>query len=166
MNNRNKTSLGLGLLALLVTVSTAQAGSLADVFNSGGLAGLELAPIGPALANTVASTYPVASASSSVTYAFNPKTETFERQTGILGPIVGERAETIGKGQINISFSYSSVDLSTINGDDLGDLINTPSIGGRVVSFPVPGGVTLRDGRFTNFLPVLVHANIDVEADI
>ena len=36
-----------------------------------------MGPIGPALANTVASTYPVASASSSVTYAFNPKTETF-----------------------------------------------------------------------------------------
>jgi outer membrane putative beta-barrel porin/alpha-amylase len=156
----------LGLVALLVQGSTARAGSLADVFNSGGLAGLELGPIGPALANTVASTYPVASASSSVTYAFNPKTETFERQTGILGPIVGERAETIGKGQINISFSYSSVDLSTVNGDDLGNLVNQPSINGRVVSFPVPGGVTLKDGRFTNFLPVLVQANIDVEAEI
>src|SRR6266481_3795264 len=153
-------------LVLLLNVSTAGAGKLADVFSSGELSGLELAPLGPALANTVASTYPVASASSSVTYAFNPKTETFERQTGILGPIVGERAETIGKGQINISFSYSSVDLSTVNGDDLGNLVNQPSINGRVVSFPVPGGVTLKDGRFTNFLPVLVQANIDVEAEI
>src|SRR5262249_27633154 len=106
----------LSILALSLSVP-AYAGDLADLFSSGALAGLELGPIGPALANTVASTYPVASASSSVTYAFNPKTETFERQTGILGPIVGERAETIGKGQVNISFSYSWVDLSTINGD-------------------------------------------------
>ena len=125
-----------------------------------------MGPIGPALANTVASTYPVASASSSVTYAFNPKTETFERQTRVLGPIIGERAETIGKGQIDIGTSISFVDFSTINGDNLGSLINQPSIDGRVVSFPVPGGVTLKDGRFTNFLPVLVHANIDVQATI
>src|SRR5262249_35297138 len=156
----------IGGLAQLLQTTAARAGSLADVFSSGGLAGLELAPIGPALANTVASTYPVASASSSVTYTFNPQTETFQRQTGIPHPLIGERAETIGKGQINIGVSYSSIDFSTINGDELGDLVNQPSIGGRVVSFPVPGGVTLKDGRFTNFLPVLVHANIDVEAEI
>jgi len=152
-------------LAVLIA-SPARAGKLADLFSSGELSGLELGPIGPALANTVASTYPVASASSSVTYAFNPATETFERRTGVLGPIVGERAETIGKGQINIGVSYSSVDLSTVNGEDLGHLENRSSIAGRVVSFPVPGGVTLADGRFTNFLPVHVFANIDVEADI
>ncbi len=114
----------------------------------------------------MATTYPVASASASVAYVYNPALEAFERRTQVLGPIIGERAETIGKGQLNIAFSFSWVDLSTINGDDLGDLVNQPSIGGRVVSFPVPGGVTLADGRFSNFLPVLVHANIDVEADI
>lgn len=148
------------------TASGARAEKLADIFNSGELAGLEMGPIGPALANTVASSYPVASASSSVTYAFNPKTESFERQTRVLGPIIGERAETIGKGQLNIGASLSFIDFSTINGDNLGDLVNQASIGGRVVSFPVPGGVTLKDGRFTNFLPVLVHANINVQATI
>ena len=158
--------LAVGVATLALTASAARAGNLADIFNSGELAGLEMGPIGPALANTVASTYPVASASSSVTYAFNPKTETFERQTRVLGPIIGERAETIGKGQIDIGTSISFVDFSTINGDNLGDLVNQPSINGRVVSFPVPGGVTLKDGRFTNFLPVLVHANIDVQATI
>ena len=159
-------SLAAGVAAALMTASAARAGNLADIFNSGELAGLEMGPIGPALANTVASTYPVASASSSVTYAFNPKTETFERQTRVLGPIIGERAETIGKGQINVGTSISFVDFSTINGDNLGDLVNQPSINGRVVSFPVPGGVVLKDGRFTNFLPVEVQANIDVQATI
>ncbi len=168
--SRQSTWVRLGSLAVgvgaVLTASVASGGSLADIFNSGELAGLEMGPIGPALANTVASTYPVASASSSVTYAFNPKTETFERQTRVLGPIIGERAETIGKGQIDIGVSYSGVDFSTINGESLGNLVNQPSINGRVVSFPVPGGVVLKDGRFTNFLPVEVHANIDVQADI
>lgn len=163
---RRLRPLAVGVATVLLTVSAARAGKLADVFTGGELAGLEMGPIGPALANTVASTYPVASASSSVTYAFNPKTETFERQTRVLGPLIGERAETIGKGQIDVGVSVSFIDFSTINGDNLGDLVNQPSINGRVVSFPVPGGVTLKDGRFTNFLPVLVHANIDVQADI
>jgi hypothetical protein len=158
--------LAVGVATLALMASAARAGKLADVFTGGELAGLEMGPIGPALANTVASTYPVASASSSVTYAFNPKTETFERQTRVLGPIIGERAETIGKGQLDVGVSLSFIDFSTINGDNLGDLVNQPSINGRVVSFPVPGGVTLKDGRFTNFLPVLVHANIDVQATI
>lgn len=158
--------LAAGVAAVVLTASAAHAGKLSDVFTGGELAGLEMGPIGPALANTVASTYPVASASSSVTYAFNPKTETFERQTRVLGPIIGERAETIGKGQIDVGVSLSFIDFSTINGDNLGNLVNQASINGRVVSFPVPGGVTLKDGRFTNFLPVLVHANIDVQATI
>jgi Putative MetA-pathway of phenol degradation len=156
----------IGSAVLALTAPAARAGSLADIFTSGELAGLEMGPIGPALANTVASTYPVASASSSITYTFNPKTETFERRTLVLGPIIGERAETIGKGQLDFGVSLSFVDFSTINGDSLGDLVNQPSINGRVVSFPVPGGVTLKDGRFTNFLPVEVHANIDVQATI
>ncbi len=159
-------AMAVGSAALALSAPTARAGTLADLFTSGELAGLEMGPIGPALANTVASTYPVASASSSVTYVFNPSLEAFERRTTVLGPIVGERAETIGKGQLNFGFSFSWVDLSTVNGDDLGQLENQPAIAGRVVSFPVPGGVTLADGRFSNFLPVHVFANIDVEADI
>lgn len=152
-------------LALLSSARPVRAATLADVFRNQ-LAGLELEPLGPALASTVAATYPVASASSSVTYRFNPATETFERQTRVLGPVIGERAETIGSGQISIGISYSLVDLSTINGHDLGNLVNQPSIGGRVISFAVPGGVLLGDGRYANFLPVYVRANIAVEAEV
>ncbi len=38
------------------------------------------------------------------------------------GPILGERAETIGRGQLNIATSFSYVHLTTINGDDLDSL--------------------------------------------
>jgi outer membrane putative beta-barrel porin/alpha-amylase len=127
---------------------------------------LELAPIAPVLSSTVASTYPVASASSAVTYVFNPELDAPERQAGVPGPIIGERARTIGRGQFNIGLSYSYVDLTTINGDDLGALVNRPRVNGRVIIFPVKGGVTLRDGRFTNFLPVRVEADLGVQAHI
>ena len=85
-------------------------------------------PLGPALANSVASTYPVASASASVTYVYNPRLESFERQTGVLGPIIGERAQSLGEHQLDVGLSYSFVHLSSINGHDLDDLVNVAEI--------------------------------------
>ncbi|MEW6271519.1 MAG: transporter [Thermodesulfobacteriota bacterium] len=159
-----------GFAALLAVVSIdrapAAARSLTDVFRSGTLAGLELEPVGRALANSVASTYPVASASSSVTYTFNPATDTFDRQTGVLGPIIGERAETIGERRVDVALGYSYVRLTSIDGQDLGSLVNEPIIDGRFVFERVPEGVELRDGRRTNVLPVRVLADLDVEAQI
>src|SRR5262249_50188213 len=76
--------------------------SLADLLKEPQFNHLQLAPIAPALAATVASTYPVASASSGVVYVYNPALDTLERQTGVAGPIIGERAETIGKGVFNL----------------------------------------------------------------
>jgi hypothetical protein len=140
--------------------------SLADLLKEPQFNHLELAPIAPALAATVASTYPIASASSGVVYVYNPAVDAFERQTGVAGPIIGERAETIGKGQFNLAASYSYVHLTSINGDDLDSLLNRPQVNGRMIVFPVRGGVTLANGRFTNFLPVRVVADLDVQAHI
>jgi len=151
----------------LVSLDTsARAGSLSDLLESPLFRRLELAQIAPALATTVASSYPVASASSSVTYVYNPALETFERETRVAGPIIGERAETIDKGAFNFAASYSYVHLTTINGDDLDQLVNRVTVGGRLIVFPVKGGTKLKDGRFTNFLPVRVVADLDVEAHI
>src|SRR5207247_746178 len=51
--------------------------------------------------------------------------------------------------------------------DDLPDsLLNRPRVNGKRIVFPVPGGVTLADGRFANFLPVRVVADLDVQAHI
>ena len=112
-----------------VAARSATAGqSLSDIFQSPRFAHLGLAPLGPALASTVASTYPVASASSSVTFVYNRELDTVERRPGPLGPILGERAETIGKGRFDLALTYSFVDLTTINGELL-----------RLVGDPVPG---------------------------
>jgi len=162
---------GLALAILLAWAGSARARSLADVFRRPDLASLELAPLGPALADAVATTYPVASASSSITYAFNPATETFERQTRILGPILGERAETIGERQLDLALSYSYVRFSEINGEDLDNLENSIRPDHKLIAFPIvrngqPSFVKLRDGRLTTFLPVHVNLDLDVEAQI
>ncbi len=160
----------IGLIASGIVPKATLAGDLTDIF-SNELGGLELEPLGEALADTVAAFYPVASASSSVTYSFNPELQSYERQTRVLGPIFGERAESIGSGEMDVSITYSYVDLKQAFGADLDSLQNKKSIGGRVVSIP-NDGVQLGDpdeegnGRFTNFLPALVNASLDVEAHI
>src|SRR5262249_24571125 len=115
---------------------------------------------------TVASTYPIASASSGVTWVYDPTVDTMVRRAGVAGPIIGERAETIGKGRFNLSAPFSYVHLTSINGDDLHSLRNRPPVNGRTLIFPVRRGLTLADGRFTTFLPVHVVADLDVSAYI
>jgi hypothetical protein len=154
-----------GLLVLCLGARAAHA-DLAGLLEDPRFVRLGLAPLAPVLAGTVASTYPVASASASVIYVYNPQVDAMERRTRVAGPIIGERAETIGQGEFDLALSYSYVDLATIDGDDLGALVNRPTVGGRSVVFPVPDGVQLANGRFTNFLPVRVVADLDVRAHI
>ena len=157
-------------LALLVALASsppaARAGTLAGVLRDPLFRRLGLAPIAPALADTVASTYPIASASANVTYEYNPVLDILERRGDVNGPVIGERAETLGRRQFNLGISYSYVRLSSINGQDLSDLLNRTRVNGRTLTFRVPGGVTLADGRFTNVLPVRVQTDLDVEAHI
>src|SRR5215467_2772729 len=154
-----------GLVFIWLTPASAIAG-ITSVLEDPRFRPLGLAPIAPALANSVASTYPVASASSGVTYVYDPAVDTLVRQSGVAGPIFGERAETIGKGVFNLSAAFSYVHLTSINGDSLESLVNRPSVNGQTLTFPVPKGITLADGRFTTFLPVHVSADLDVNAYI
>src|SRR5207249_10015686 len=115
---------------------------------------------------------PVSSASASVSSPFDPATGTFGRRAGVPGPVIGERAETIGLHQVSVEMSYSYVSLTSVNGDDLDGLENKPRIGNSVVSlrYPptrrLPPGVTLAHGRLTSFLPVRVLLDLDVAAHI
>src|SRR5262249_36782073 len=124
---------------------------------------LGLAPIGPVLAATVAETYPVASASSSIVYRYDPTIDAPVLRPGLPGPIFGERAETVGQGRLDLTASYSFVRLATINGEPLDDLVNQRTVGSHFLFFPVSGGVILKDGRFTTVLPV--HATVDIGVD-
>src|SRR5262245_31432370 len=103
-------------VAGLLSGSLVYADGLSDLLRGRQFAHLGIAPIGPALASTVASTYPVASASASVIYEYNPALETLERRPGVGAPVLGERAESIGRRQLDVGISYSYVRLATIDG--------------------------------------------------
>jgi hypothetical protein len=158
-----KTTTAAFIVAVIPAVATA---GLSDTLRDPRFANLGLAPLARALADTVASTYPVASASSSVVYVYDPALDVVDRRAGTLGPILGERAATLGPGRFDVAVTYSYVSLDTIDGDSLDSLVNAPLVDGQLLFFPVPGGVRLRDGRVTTILPVRTTVDLDVTAHI
>src|SRR5262249_7060058 len=46
--------------------------------------------------------FPVTSTAPGYTYSYNPELGLFERSSGSLGPVFGERAETVGRGRFDL----------------------------------------------------------------
>ncbi len=68
------------------------------------------------------SALPLPSPASGFTYEFDPSTGTFTRSTSSFGPILAERAETIGKGKWALGASVQHFSFDEIEGQDLGSL--------------------------------------------
>jgi hypothetical protein len=66
--------------------------------------------------------FPVGSTVAAFTFQFDPELNVFTRSTEGLGPLLSERAQTLGKGKVNVSFAYSHVDFDVFEGEDLDDL--------------------------------------------
>jgi hypothetical protein len=80
------------------------------------------APINEAVGTEV-SQLPIASPSSGITFAYNPSLKTFAPSTDeTLGPIIGERADTIGRNRIYFAFSFQYFDFNSIDGKNTADL--------------------------------------------
>ena len=63
---------------------------------------------------------PLPSPASGFTYHFDPSLGVFERTTQSFGPILGERAETIGAGRVSFGFTFQRFTFDTVEGIDLG----------------------------------------------
>ncbi len=69
---------------------------------------------------------PIASPSSGITFVYDPSLKTFAPSTEeSLGPILGERASTIGKHKIYVAFSFQYFNFNSIDGHDTGKLSST-----------------------------------------
>ena len=66
---------------------------------------------------------PIPSAVGLVSYRFNEATGTYERVEGSLGSILAERGSTTGKGNFNLSLTYTFADYQTISGQDSVELV-------------------------------------------
>jgi Putative MetA-pathway of phenol degradation len=80
------------------------------------------APINEAV-GIQASQLPLASPSSGITFVYDPALKTFAPSTDeSLGPILGDRATTIGKHKLFLGFSYQYFNFGTIDGQNMGNI--------------------------------------------
>jgi hypothetical protein len=79
---------------------------------------------------------PLPSPASGFTYQFDPSTGTFVRSTRSFGPILSDRAETIGKGRLAFGFSHQFFSFDHLDGVSLSAI---PAVF-RHDSFEIGGG--------------------------
>jgi len=63
--------------------------------------------------------FPFSSSVGGFTFAFDPSLGTFLRTTETLGPLFAERAPTLGRGRLNVHFSYTFFTYDTFEGKSL-----------------------------------------------
>jgi hypothetical protein len=78
---------------------------------------------------------PLASPSSGVVLTYDPSLKTFVASTDSLGPILGERGETVGRRRLFVGFSYQFFNFDKIDGVNLRN---------------IPAVLTHTDDRFDN----------------
>jgi hypothetical protein len=62
---------------------------------------------------------PLASPSSGITFSWDPAAKVFSPSTDSFGPVLGERAETIGRHRLFLGFSYQYFKFDALDGLDL-----------------------------------------------
>src|SRR4030095_13199222 len=85
-------------------------------FNSGFES--EFSQFGTGLTSQIVS-LPLPPPASGFTYQFDPALGVFQRTTSTFGPILSERAETIGTGRVSVGFSVQGLAFDSIEGVDL-----------------------------------------------
>jgi len=113
---------GAVLALLYVASAEAATNTFADAF------GPRLRRLGDALARSIARSFPVIAASPGVTFTFDFDAGAFVRSSELLGQLFLERAETVGRGKLNVSLDYQRVKIDTIDGKDIEDLHDTTPI--------------------------------------
>lgn len=96
------------------------------------------------------SSLPLGSSSGGFTYEYDPNLGTFRRSTDTFGPAFAERAQTLGRGRINLGMSYQRSRYSHLDGRAL-------ETGGIKLILP-PG--TLTNPAFGNVIEAELHLRL------
>jgi hypothetical protein len=122
------------------------------------------------LASQLASV-PLPSPASGFTYELDPALGVFKRSTQSFGPILGERAETIGKHKVSLGFNYQYFTFDTIEGVDLHSVPavfthDNAAPGGRADVVTTSNDLDLKVGQFTAFLSYGLADGVDISAAV
>lgn len=129
------------------------------------------AQFGTALTSQLAST-PLPSPASGFTFEFDPELGVFERSTQSFGPILGDRAETIGAGRFSFGFTLQRFSFDTIEGLDID---RVPAVfthdsaelrGGREDVVTTVNSIGTRVNQFTTFITYGLNDRLDLSLAI
>jgi len=113
-------------------------------------------------------TVPLPSPASGFTYEFNPSLGVFQRSTQSFGPILAERADTIGAHRVSFGFAYQRFSFDSVEGLDLHDV---PAVfqhdsaylrGGREDVVVTTNSIEANVNQGTTFLTLGVTDRFDV----
>jgi hypothetical protein len=115
---------------------------------------------------------PLPSPASGFTYEFDSDLGVFQRSSQSFGPILAERAETIGGGRFSFGFTFQNFSFDTIEGLDLD---NVPSVfehdgaelgGGRIDVVTTNNSIQARVNQFTTFVSYGITDSFDLSLAI
>ena len=111
---------------------------------------------------------PLPSPASGFTYQLDPSTGVFQRSTRSFGPILAERADTIGAGHTSIGFAFQRSTFDSIEDLDL-DAVpavfthdNAALLGGRQDVVTTVNSIKANVSQYTTFFTVGVTNRLDV----
>jgi outer membrane putative beta-barrel porin/alpha-amylase len=115
-------------------------------------------------------TVPLPSPASGFTYEFDPATGVFRRTTGSFGPILAERADTIGAGRFSFGAAFQRFRFQTVEGLDLSKVPavfthdSAELLGGRQDVVTTINSIDALVSQFTTYVTVGVTDRFDVSA--
>jgi hypothetical protein len=111
---------------------------------------------------------PLPSPASGFTFHFDPTLGVFQRTTQSFGPILAERADTIGAGRLSFGTAFQRFTFDTIEGLDLQRIPvvfthdNAQLLGGREDVVTTTNAIDVTVSQFTAFLTLGVTDRLDV----
>ncbi len=117
-------------------------------------------------------TVPLPSPASGFTYEFDPSLGVFQRTTQSFGPILAERADTIGARRVSLGFASQRFTFDTVEDLDLRQVPavfthdNAHLLGGRQDVVTTVNSIEATVSQFTGFVTVGVNDRLDVSVAV
>jgi hypothetical protein len=115
-------------------------------------------------------TVPLPTPASGFTYELDPETGVFKRSTESFGPILAERAETIGAGRVSFGFAFQRFSFQSVEGLDLNRVPavfthdNAQLLGGRQDVITTMNSIQASVAQYTTYVTFGITDRFDVSA--
>lgn len=115
-------------------------------------------------------TVPLPSPAAGFTYELDPSTGVFKRSTESFGPILTERAETVGAGRVSFGFAFQRFKFQTVEGLDLNQVPavfthdNAQLLGGRQDVITTLNSIEASVAQYTTYLTFGITDRFDISA--